>query len=86
MNGMAESFEIVNAYISVVGKNNGHLDLLKKCNVWLSSFTESALRDEYKGSRMLATQLDLLDKARYRVCAVRRHCIREVSAVEALAA
>lgn len=79
MNGMTESFELVNDLLAVRFNNASPLELLKKCNAWYAKFNDETIRMHYMGNRMLESQLDLYDKARHRVYGVRFNCIREIN-------
>jgi hypothetical protein len=59
-------------------------DLLSRCDAWFVSQSESTVRDQFKGSRMLVSQLDLFDKAFDRVRAVRMNCVEILAKSRAL--
>ena len=73
---LAESHALVNALIDVRYKSGDADALRARCEAWCKVDHESGVRDAFTGSRMLAPQLDLIDKARDRVEAVRFNCIQ----------
>lgn len=75
---VVESLEIATALIGVRYKGEDAAVLLARCNAWCKVDHASEIRDTFKGSRMLWWQLDLLDKARDRVEAVRLNCLQMV--------
>ena len=77
---IATSLEIAAALIGVRYKGEDAAALLARCNAWCRVDHAAEVRDTFTGSRMLPSQLDLIDKARDRVEAVRLNCLRAVRA------
>ncbi len=73
---LATSHDLASALISVRFKGACPVALLARCDARLAVDHETPLRDALRGSRSLPSQLDLLDKARDRVRAVRWNCAR----------
>ena len=69
------SLSIAADLIAVRHKNGSVTALIDRCNEWFKTYNESQIRDSFSGSSMLPGQLDLFDKARDRVRAVRLNCI-----------
>jgi hypothetical protein len=76
---LAASHDLANALLDVRYKGACPAALLARCDAWLAIDYETPLRDALRGSRSLPSQLDLLDKARERVQAVRWNCARQAA-------
>ncbi|MED5549032.1 MAG: hypothetical protein VX529_06690 [Pseudomonadota bacterium] len=76
-NSLAESHEIARAYIDVKYRGADAESLATRCRDWLADCEarEWRVREEFAGNRMLPSQLDLLDRARERVCAVHSNLV-----------
>lgn len=77
-NAVLDSLTIAADLIDVRYRGADAASLLDRCNAWCKVDHAAAIRDAFTGSRMLPSQLDLIDKARDRVEAVRMNCLQIV--------
>lgn len=75
---ISSSLKIAEDLIAVRYRGADASALLARCDAWCKVDHASEVRDTFKGSRMLPSQLDLIDKARDRVEAVRLNCLQAV--------
>lgn len=74
MSAVTESLDFAVEMIAVKYKGKSAKELYKKCELWLEKYNDSYIRDEYRGSRMIESQLDLFSKALDRVVNIQINC------------
>ncbi len=74
MSAITESLAIGNELLNVRYRGASAEALKARCDAWFEAHKEWHVRDEFAGSRMLVSQLDLFSAASDRVRNVRLNC------------
>lgn len=76
MVGISDTWTLQDEYIQVKYNNSDPVALIEKCKSFLADYGKSKdkVYEEFGGSRMLASQLDLMSKAKDKVDAIIQNC------------